>query len=248
MKDNLNYPAIDELRSILYSQVSVPKERAAAFFKTGSGHYAEGDEFIGVTVPDLRKIAKDFLHINLLDVQLLLASKVNEERLLALLILVHQYTKAKGDLKEEVYQFYLSNLQYVNNWNLVDSSAHLIMGAHLKDKDRTILLNLAKSGIIWERRIAMVATWHFIRKQDLEWTFKVAEMLLGDKHDLIHKAVGWMLREAGKRNLSALVTFLDQHAAQMPRTMLRYAIEKLSVDQRKAYLLQGKGRKQSLLS
>jgi 3-methyladenine DNA glycosylase AlkD len=240
MKNNINHHTIQQIRSILPSKVSIPKERVGAFFKTGSGHYAEGDEFIGVSVPDLRKIAKDFTHLSLLDIQVLLTSTINEERLLALLILIGQYDKAQENVKEDIYQLYLSNLKYVNNWNLVDASAHLIVGAHLKNKDRNLLLTLAKSTIMWERRIAMVATWYFIRKQDLEWTFRIADILLDDKHDLIHKAVGWMLREAGKRDLSALVAFLDQHAAKMPRTMLRYAIEKLSLDQRKAYLLKGK--------
>jgi 3-methyladenine DNA glycosylase AlkD len=246
MKNSINHPTIQQIRSILHHKVSIPKERVTAFFKTGNGHYAEGDEFIGVSVPNLRKIAKDFTHLSLLDIQALLSSKINEERLLALFILIHQY--AKGTLKEEVYQFYLNNLQYVNNWNLVDSSAHLIVGAHLKDRDRSILLDLAQSAIMWERRIAIVATWHFIRQQDLEWTFRIADILLDDKHDLIHKAVGWMLREAGKRDLPTLQSFLDQHADKMPRTMLRYAIEKLSADERKAYLLKGKVDKLSISS
>ncbi len=240
MKNNINHHTIQQIQSVLRSKISVPKERAAAFFKTGSGHYAEGDAFIGVTVPDLRKIAKEFAHLDLLEIQVLLASPINEERSLALFILVRQYEKSKGPLKEAIYQFYLNNLKYVNNWNLVDASAHLILGAHLKDKDRELLLTLAQSEIMWERRIAMVATWYFIRNQDLAWTFRLAHLLLNDKHDLIHKAAGWMLREAGKRNITELINFLDQHAEKMPRTMLRYAIEKLSVDQRKAYLLKGK--------
>ncbi|WP_202795468.1 DNA alkylation repair protein [Candidatus Midichloria mitochondrii] len=141
--------------------------------------------------------------------------------MLALLILVHQYKKAEVNLKEELYQFYLKNLQYVNNWNLVDSSAHLIMGSALSwDKDRSILLQLGNSEDLWERRIAIIATWYFIRKEDLDWTFNIAYLLINDKHDLIHKAVGWMLREAGKRNERALIEFLEKNVLKMPRTML----------------------------
>lgn len=228
---------VKEVRLHLHSQINSSPDKIARFFKTGRGGYAEVDQFIGVAVPQIRATAKAFIHLSLLEIQELLTSPINEERLLALLILVLQYKKGRENIKEKIYQFYLDNLQYVNNWNLVDSSAHWIVGAHLEKKNKDILLKLAQSSILWERRVAIVATWYFIRQNDLTWTLQVAHMLLEDGHDLIHKAVGWMLREAGKRDGAVLVNFLDEHAAKMPRTMLRYAIEKLSVEQKKAYLL-----------
>jgi 3-methyladenine DNA glycosylase AlkD len=226
-----------QIKDVLKNATSVLPDKAAAFFKTGIGHYAAGDEFIGVTVPNLRKIAKQFMCLALEDLQVLLESKINEERLLALIILTQQYQAAVSQDQETLYQFYLQNLKYVNNWNLVDTSAHLIIGAHLWDKDRSLLLELATSEILWERRISIVSTWYFIRKNDLAWTFKIASFLKCDTHDLIHKAVGWMLREAGKRDQAQLITFLDQHMREMPRTMLRYAIEKFPESMRKSYLM-----------
>lgn len=229
-----------QIKDTLQNSISIPPHKAAAFFKTGTGHYAAGDEFIGVTVPVLRKIAKKFMLLALDDLQALLESTINEERLLALIILTKQYQNAAGQAKEMLYQFYVQNLKYVNNWNLVDASAHLIIGAHLWDQDRSSLLELATSEILWKRRISIVSTWYFIRKNDLAWTFKIASLLQGDTHDLIHKAVGWMLREAGKRDQAQLVTFLDQHMCVMPRTMLRYAIEKFPESMRKSYLIKVK--------
>lgn len=226
-----------QIKDILQNSISIPSHKAAAFFKTGVGHYAADDEFIGVTVPNLRKIAKKFMFLTLDDLQVLLESKINEERLLALIILIQKYQTKAAQNKETLYQFYLQNLKYVNNWNLVDTSAHCIIGAHLWDKDRSVLFDLATSKIFWERRIAIVATWYFIRQSDLEWTFNIASLLLCDTHDLIHKAVGWMLREAGKRDQAQLVAFLDQHLYTMPRTMLRYAIEKFPESMRKSYLI-----------
>lgn len=226
-----------QIKTALQHAVRVPKHKAAVFFKTGPGQYAEGDEFIGVSVPNLRKIAQKFMCIPLDDLQPLIQSSINEERLLALIILTQQYQNATIQEKKTLYQFYIHNIKYVNNWNLVDASAHLIIGAHLWDKDREPLLKLAASKVLWERRISMVSTWYFIRKNDLAWTFKIASILKNDTHDLIHKAVGWMLREAGKRNQAELVQFLDQHANAMPRTMLRYAIEKFTEKQRKSYLI-----------
>lgn len=228
---------IMQIKDILQNSISISPHKASAFFKTGTGHYAEGDKFIGVTVPNLRKIAKNFMLLTLDDLQALLESKINEERLLALIILSKQYQSESDQGKENFYRFYMQNLKYVNNWNLVDASAHLIIGAHLWDKDRSSLLNLAISEILWERRIAIVATWYFIRKNDLAWTFKIAALLLRDIHDLIHKATGWMLREAGKRDQAELVRYLDQNMPAMPRTMLRYAIEKFPEDIRKSYLM-----------
>jgi len=225
------------IQSRLQQAKRVPHEQCRAFYKTGVGEYAEHDQFIGVSVPELRKIAKDFKRLQIDDVQRLLKSSVNEERLLALFVLIDQYHhQAALAEKETLYRFYLQKLKYVNNWNLVDASAHLIIGAHLFSTDKSMLLTLAKSQIMWERRIAMVATLYFIRNNQLEWTFKIAKVLLHDTHDLIHKAVGWMLREAGKRDERQLIAFLNIHARAMPRTMLRYAIEKFDESQRKAYL------------
>lgn len=230
-------PNVAAIKSVLYSSVTVSKEKAAYFSKTGVGHYAHGDEFIGVTVPTLRTIAKEFSSLSLTELQELLESKINEERLLALLILVNQYKKASHDLKEEIYLFYMRNLKHINNWNLVDSSAHFIVGAHNATGDTAIIFRLAQSEVMWHRRIAMVSTWYFIRNKDLALTFAIATILLADKHDLIHKAVGWMLREAGKKDEALLVAFLDQHAMIMPRTMLRYAIEKFDENKRRHYLM-----------
>lgn len=202
------------------------------FFKTGKGQYAEGDQFIGISMPDLRVLAKQFETLVHSEIQQLIRSVLHEERLLALLILTRQYKKNK----QAVYQLYLDNLMYVNNWDLVDVSAHLIMGQHLLDQDKSILLELARSKVMWNRRVAMVATWQFIRANQFDWTVKITQILLNDKHDLIHKAAGWMLREIGKRDAQVLLSFLDKHATNMPRTMLRYAIEKLPEGVRKGYL------------
>lgn len=220
------------------ASIQTSKRGAVTFFKTGAGEYAEKDEFIGVPVPVIRKIAQQFAHISMENIELLLHSKINEERLLALIILTQRYTKAADTLtKETVYQFYLKNIEYVNNWNLVDSSAHLIIGAHLFDKPRDILYILAQSESLWNRRIAIVTTWYFIRKGDVTWTFKIATLLRNDTHNLIHKAVGWILREAGEKDRAQLLQFLDHYANILPRTMLRYAIEKLPKNQRAYYML-----------
>lgn len=208
----------------------------AKYFKTGKGDYAEHDKFIGVNVPTLRKLAQEWGELPLSETRFLLASKVNEERFIALAILVQQYKVGKSDQKEKIYQFYLDNLKGVNNWNLVDASAHLIIGAHLLNKNKAILLTLSKSPSLWERRIAIVATWYFIRNNEFSHTLKIAKVLLNDSHDLIHKAIGWMLREVGKKDINVLVEFLDQNALKMPRTALRYAIESFPETKRKKYL------------
>lgn len=225
-----------ELRSALEQSPKRSVVGSAHYFKTGKGEYAEHDKFMGIPVPVLRAVAKTYRDLSLDEVQELLTSPFNEERLLALFILVDQYKKADEPLKEQIFQFYCEHLHCVNNWNLVDSSAPHILGAYIFNKDRTILLTLAASHNMWERRIAIVATQHFIRKHDLCWTFKLAEMLLNDTHDLMHKATGWMLREAGEKDMQQLIAFLDQHARRMPRTMLRYAIEKFPEQQRKTIL------------
>lgn len=185
---------ITTIKKQLLQSTPVSSEKHAIFYKTGAGHYAEHDQFIGVTVPTLRQIAKTYQNLPLEDIQTLLESPYNEERLLALFILISQYKKAGKQTKEELYQFYLNNIIHINNWNLVDASAHLIIGAHLLEGNKEILFSLAKSKILWERRIAIVSTWYFIRNADLACTFKLATLLLNDQHDLIHKAVGWMLR------------------------------------------------------
>lgn len=227
---------INQIKTLLNNHVKNTNSNTTIFFKTGPGEYAEHDQFIGVPVPSLRSIAKDFSTLSLAEIQCLLESTINEERLLALIILVSQYQKSDHQRREMIYQFYIQNVNHVNNWNLVDASAHLIIGAHLFDKNKKLLLTFAKSDNMWKRRIAVVSTWAFIRKNDLEWTFKISTLLMKDTHDLIHKAVGWMLREAGKRDITQLKAYLDQFAQQMPRTMLRYSIEKLTASERKKYL------------
>jgi len=205
---------------------------ASAFFKTAKGNYAEHDVFIGVKVPILRQISKDFADLPITHLQSLISSPINEERLLALFIMTSQYK----NIPDEIYACYMRNLSYVNNWNLVDSSAHLILGAYLYNRDKNKLIVLAKSNNLWERRIAIVATWYFIRQNELGWTYRLAEILLNDDHDLIHKATGWMLREVGKKNPDLLIQFLESHHISMPRTMLRYAIERLPKDVREYYM------------
>jgi len=225
---------IQSLKKVVGEAADSTPEKVSLYFKTGPGEYAEHDRFIGITVPTLRKIARGFATLDLEDLGLLIQSKINEERLLALIILTGQYKDGTPDRQEEIYQFYITNISYINNWNLVDSSAHLIVGAHLFGRDRGVLEDLALSEDLWERRIAIVSTWYFIRQSDLEWTFKIAKLLLNDSHDLIHKSVGWMLREAGKKNEDILISFLYDHVNQMPKTMLRYAVERLSAAQKVA--------------
>lgn len=215
-------------------------ERRTIFFKTGKGEYAEGDKFLGIIVPELRRMAKAYGKIDRESLILLLQSSFNEERLLGLFILVSQYNKGNAQTRQELFETYVDNLEHINNWNLVDSSAHLIVGAYLFDKDKTYLITLTQSPIMWHRRIAMVSTLFLIRKNQFDWTIKLAEMLICDDHDLIHKAVGWMLREIGEREEQVLRKFLDEHASYMPRTMLRYAIEKLPTNERLRYLTKSK--------
>jgi 3-methyladenine DNA glycosylase AlkD len=210
-----------------------------SFFKTGPGEYGEGDEFIGVTVPALREICRECRGADLGEIRILLGSPVHEDRLLALLLLVDGFSR--GDLGERrtIYEFYLSNTASINNWDLVDSSAPAIVGGWLYDRGRAPLRRLAQSSSLWERRIAIIATAYFIRRGEFEDTLAIATLLLHDRHDLIHKAVGWMLREVGKKDSAVECRFLDAHASHMPRTMLRYAIERLSPAKRAAYLRMG---------
>jgi len=212
-------------------------EVSQRFFKTGKGEYAEGDLFIGLTVPNLRKIARDYRTLSHKEIVSLLKSKIHEERLLALLILCLQYAKGDEAQRETIYNLYLAHTKFINNWDLVDVTAPHIVGAYLSKRDRQPLYELAKSSSLWERRIAILATFHFIRNHDFDDSLHIAEILLLDDHDLIHKAVGWMLREIDKRaSPAALTTFLARHAATMPRTMLRYAIERLPATKRKFWM------------
>lgn len=215
----------------------------ARFFKTGKGEYGEGDLFLGITVPESRKLARKYGELALSDVQKLLRDKYHEIRLIALLILVHKYqTSARKVLaeKKKIVDFYLKNTKYINNWDLVDLSAHYIIGNFLFEHQnfaRTVLAKLSKSKDLWERRIAIVSTFAFIYKGESKWTFNITKILMNDKHDLVHKACGWMLREVGKRvSEKELTSFLGEHSTHMPRTMLRYAIERLPLNKRKYYL------------
>ncbi len=224
---------------VLDLQKVASSEKAAFFpnfFKTGPGQYGEGDKFIGVTVPNQRLIAKKYGSISLNELSKLLGSSIHEHRLTALLILVDKYEKANLQERKEIYDFYLNNLKGVNNWDLVDSSAYKIVGAYLSDKPKDLLYRFAKSSNLWERRIAIISTLYFIRNKQFEDTVKISELLLADEEDLMHKAVGWMLREMGKQNEATLLNFLDAHYKQMPRTALRYAIERLSVSQKNKYM------------
>ena len=221
--------ASKELRSLASPNAA---EGAKRFFKTGKGQYAEHDKFLGVSIPTVRKVAKNYYHLELDEIEILLSSPYNEERFLALVLIVHKYESSP----KAVFDFYIKNLSYVNNWNLVDASAHFIVGKHLLNSDKSFLLTLAKSKNMWYRRVAIVATWYFIRNNHYDWTIKLAEILLTDSHDLMHKATGWMLREVGKKDETVLLGFLEKHHTKMPRTMLRYSIERLNKEQRKWFL------------
>ncbi|PIW99586.1 MAG: DNA alkylation repair protein [Ignavibacteria bacterium CG_4_8_14_3_um_filter_37_9] len=229
--------SLAELQNVTKQKAN--KQRAEIlqrFFKTGPGEYGEGDVFYGIKVPVQRTVAHQFQHLPLNDLQILLKSKVHEERLIALLILVLKFKYADEVVREKLFKFYLKNSERINNWDLVDLSADKIVGAFLIDKDKSLLFKLAKSSNLWERRIAMLSTYCFIKNGVFEVTLQIAELLLRDQQDLIHKAVGWMLREIGKRDLEPEEEFLKLHYKQMPRTMLRYAIEKFPEAKRQAYL------------
>lgn len=217
----------------------VNPEKAAffpRFFKTGKGEYGEGDRFLGVIVPHQRKVAKEFKTLARHETEKLLYDPIHECRLTAILILVGQFEKGTADEQKEIYEFYLKHIRQVNNWDLVDASAHKIVGAYLLDQPRKKLYQLAKSKHLWSQRVAMVATYWFIKRDDYGETLDLADLLLTHEHDLIHKAVGWMLREMGNRDEGLLTDFLKSRYRKMPRTMLRYAIEKLSKEQRRRYL------------
>ncbi len=207
------------------------------FFKTGQGEYGEGDRFLGVVVPDIRKIVRARWNIPEKEVLKLLCSAYHEERLAALLILVEQYRRGSETQKKHIFDLYLSNTSQINSWDLVDLSAQHIIGEYLFKRDKSVLTKLALSKSLWERRIAILSTYYFIRQGEGRETLRIAELLLHDSHDLIRKAVGWMLREVGKRcSIEREISFLDKHAAVMPRTMLRYAIERFPEDKKLKYM------------
>jgi len=208
----------------------------ARFFKTGPGEYGEGDRFLGIRVPVLRKLARKHQSLDLSDCHELLVSPYHEARLLALLLLVLAYDRGDEERRAAIYRLYLDHLAYVNNWDLVDCSAEHIVGRHLENADKTILSELARSRSVWERRIAIMATFRYVKAGSFEETLRLADVLLSDPHDLIHKAVGWMLREVGKRDRGVAEAFLRPRYRRMPRTMLRYAIEKYPEALRQQYL------------
>jgi 3-methyladenine DNA glycosylase AlkD len=206
------------------------------FFKTGKGEYGEGDVFLGIPVPEQRKIAKKYPDLSLTNIQKLLSSRIHEHRLIALLILILKYKKTDATGRGEIVDFYLKNTNNINNWDLVDLSAHHILGDYLLKRDRSILNRLARSDALWERRIAILSTFAFIRNRQFKDTLLICKVLLHDKHDLIQKAAGWMLREIGKRDQATEEQFLKKHSHTMPRTMLRYAVERFDQEKRKVYL------------
>lgn len=241
----MKHTHLDVIRALEKKQNKQKAAGAMRFFKTGKGQYGEGDKFFGITVPEQRKIAKEFLDLSLSGIDKLIRHPVHECRLVGLLIAVAQYQKPFDSLsvaqgKEKIYHWYLKNAKRINNWDLVDTSASYTVGAYLfgqkKSEWRKVLLPLSTSDNLWERRISIVSTHCFIRQGNFEPTIAIATQLLFDKHDLIHKACGWMLREVGKKDKSTLRDFLDIHARRMPRTMLRYAIENMSESERKKYM------------
>ena len=219
-------------------ELSDPKQAKILqrFFKTGEGEYGEGDIFLGVKVPIQRKVVTNFRDLSQKDIEKLLNSKIHEYRMTALLILIDQYEKANENEKKIIFNFYLKNSKSINNWDLVDVSAPKIVGNYLMKKPRTVLYKFARSKNLWQRRIAIISTFVFIRNNDFDDTLKISKMFLADEHDLINKAVGWMLREVGKRDQKIEEEFLKKHCSKMPRVMLRYAIEKFDEKKRKSYL------------
>jgi len=211
-------------------------QHSQRFFKTGKGEYGEGDRFLGIRVPVLRRHIRQFRDVAPEDVLELLASSFHEERLFALLLLVDKYQRGTDREKAWIYKHYLANSRYINNWDLVDSSAGKIVGAYLEPRSRKPLYKLARSTSLWERRIAIIATSHFIGLNDFDDTLAICKLLLDDDEDLVHKATGWMLREIGKRDVEIEKAFLDRYSAVMPRTMLRYAIERFHQQDRRSYL------------
>jgi len=229
--------SLSNLRKALKAETN--KEQAKIlqrFFKTGPGEYGDGDIFLGIKIPVLRNIARQHLSLTFDELQELIVSTIHEERMSALMILVQCFPKCTNEEKDKIFKFYIKNTKNINNWDLVDLSAPQIVGGYLIDKDKQILEKLSDSNNLWEKRISVLATFQFIKEKQFDTTLKIADKLLLDKHDLIHKAVGWMLREIGKRDLKTEESFLKDRYKTMPRTMLRYAIEKFPEKKRKAYL------------
>ncbi len=224
---------LDYLRNLANPEIA---EHSQRFFKTAEGEYGFGDKFLGIRVPVIRQAVKKYKNTPLYIAEKLLKCEYHEVRLFALLFLVFRFSNTSHDEQKDIYHLYLGNTQYVNNWDLVDSSAHYIVGTYLENRDKSMLYNLSKSDSLWERRIAIMSTFHFIKKNQFSDTLNISEQLHCDQEDLIHKAVGWMLREVGKRDKTAEVKFLNKHYQAMPRTMLRYAIEKFSPEERQRYL------------
>jgi 3-methyladenine DNA glycosylase AlkD len=209
------------------------------YFKTGKGEYGKGDVFLGLRSQQVKDVAKKYSGIPLIKIQELLKSQIHEERMCALRILVQKYENSEDEEKANIFNFYLKNTKKINNWDLVDISSHCIIGDFLSNKNKKILYELAKSDNLWERRIAIISTLNFIKKENMEDTLEIAKLLLDDSHDLIHKAVGWMLREVGKKDVETLKYFLEENYDKIPRTTLRYAIERFEDGERKK-LLKGK--------
>ena len=230
-------PTLAMLRAELYA-LADPADaiHLQRFFKTAPGEYGAGDKFLGLRVPTLRRLVRDYRQLNDADALEMLASSWHEERLLALMLLVDGYDRGDESRRERIHRAYLEHTRYINNWDLVDSSAEHIVGPHLEAREIALLERLARSHDIWERRIAIISTFHFIKRNEFAPTLKIARLLLEDSHDLIHKAVGWMLREVGKRDREVEDVFLGKHYRKMPRTMLRYAIERHPETLRKRYL------------
>lgn len=230
-------PAVEaierELESLADPEIA---EFLGRYFRTGPGEYGEGDRFLGIRVPVLRRLARKYQSLGLSGCRALLVSPFHEARLLALLILVRAYDRGDEVMRDEIHRLYLDHLSYVNNWDLVDSSAEHIVGRHLQARDRSLLHDLARSDSVWERRIAIMATFGYVKAGSFDETLRLADVLLTDRHDLIHKAVGWMLREVGKRDRGVAEAFLRPRYRRMPRTMLRYAIEKYPEALRLRYL------------
>jgi 3-methyladenine DNA glycosylase AlkD len=235
MMSNQTKKIIKQLQNLGDAKIAAHSQR---FFKTGKGQYGEGDLFLGIRVPVIRKCVRQYRAISLEDTLELLRSPFHEARLLALLILVAKYCSKKSSPAEQeaIYRAYLENTEFINNWDLVDSSAERIVGAHLFAQDREPIYGLVNSNSLWERRIGVMATFHFIKNGDFKDTLAIAQLLLDDQEDLIHKASGWMLREVGNRDRKVEEGFLVAHYKKMPRTMLRYAIEKFPQSQREAFL------------
>ena len=232
-------PIIKNIQNSLRQYASPERKRnVERFFKTGKGQYGEEDQFIGVSNPDIRKVAREYKNISLNDIESLLHSPIHEDRLCALVILVNQNTKATPETQKEIVKLYIVNLQYINNWDLVDLSAHYILGKAIYDgiQPKSILDHLVHSPILWERRVAIISTFYFIRKGNIDDTLRLSKILLTDKEDLMHKAVGWALREAWKKDSPRVEAFLQENYPHIPRTTLRYAIERIEENKRKRFL------------